>query len=449
MSSAPDNNAMNLSRPTLFLSYASEDREAARSLRDALAAAGLDVWYDENELGGGDAWDRKIRQQIRDCDYFMPVISTATERRKEGYFRREWRLAAERTLDMADDLMFLLPVTIDHTKESGARVPEKFLAVQWLNVMDGVSTPALERLAHRLATSTHAPHLPPHIADTPRPSRATVSSPQHHGPPPMPPFPHLEDQNKIGHLFKFVAEILWWVLSVGWMLFGRAPKWLRVVLSLWAVIYLFSRLESDDSSPILAPSRTLPTEETEADNTIAEIAESFARKAEAGDESEAIKALAKLGSELAHGFASGIMESPGTDKLLTAVPFTFEAEDEAETDFLGAIFNAVYDQLAIKRAGETHLETQALADNTDLALMAVGKKLTSAYVLGAWVDRSESDDILQVRLVKTQDATLAWSGQYGIDKADPEVIADLITAGVLSALPEKSAAKTKTAITTD
>src|SRR5438270_10483578 len=111
-------------RPSVFISYASEDRAAARALRDTLASGGLEVWYDENELGGGDAWDQKIRRQIRDCDYFMPVISASTERRKEGYFRREWRLAAERTMDMADDVLFLLPVVIDGTSEAGARVPD-------------------------------------------------------------------------------------------------------------------------------------------------------------------------------------------------------------------------------------------------------------------------------------------------------------------------------------
>ncbi len=59
-------------RPTVFLSYASEDREAARSLGEALPGYGLEVWYDESELGGGEAWDQKIRRQIRECDYFMP-----------------------------------------------------------------------------------------------------------------------------------------------------------------------------------------------------------------------------------------------------------------------------------------------------------------------------------------------------------------------------------------
>ena len=82
--------------PSVFLSYASEDRKAAQALRDALETFGLEVWYDESALDGGDAWDQKIRRQIRECDFFMPVISAQTDARPEGYFRREWRLAVER-----------------------------------------------------------------------------------------------------------------------------------------------------------------------------------------------------------------------------------------------------------------------------------------------------------------------------------------------------------------
>ena len=130
------------SRPSIFLSYASEDRVAASLIRDTMAAAGLEVWYDENELGGGDAWDKKIRRQIRECDYFLAIISAQTEARHEGYFRREWRLAVERALDMADDHTFLLPVVIDGTDQTTARVPERFLVVQWLKVPNGQATPA-------------------------------------------------------------------------------------------------------------------------------------------------------------------------------------------------------------------------------------------------------------------------------------------------------------------
>lgn len=74
----------------------------ARSIGAALSSLGLEIWLDESALGGGDAWDQKIRRQIRECHYFMPIVSARTENRHEGYFRREWRLAVERTLDLAD-----------------------------------------------------------------------------------------------------------------------------------------------------------------------------------------------------------------------------------------------------------------------------------------------------------------------------------------------------------
>jgi len=38
-----------------------------------------------------------------DCALFVPVISTNTESRSEGYFRLEWKLAVDRSCLMADD----------------------------------------------------------------------------------------------------------------------------------------------------------------------------------------------------------------------------------------------------------------------------------------------------------------------------------------------------------
>ena len=46
---------MTASSKAIFLSYASEDAEAARRICEALRAAGLTVWFDQNELRGGDA----------------------------------------------------------------------------------------------------------------------------------------------------------------------------------------------------------------------------------------------------------------------------------------------------------------------------------------------------------------------------------------------------------
>jgi hypothetical protein len=75
----------------VFLSYASQDAEAAKRIADALSAAGVEVWFDRSELRGGDAWDQKIRRQIKECALFVPLITPNTNARPEGYFRLEWK----------------------------------------------------------------------------------------------------------------------------------------------------------------------------------------------------------------------------------------------------------------------------------------------------------------------------------------------------------------------
>jgi TolB-like protein len=121
----------------VFLSYASEDVAAAERIAAGLRNAGIEVWLDRTELRGGDAWDRRIHQQIHACRLFMPIVSAHTEARMEGYFRREWRLAVDRTHDLSERVAFLVPIVIDATPESKADVPEAFRAVQWTRLADG------------------------------------------------------------------------------------------------------------------------------------------------------------------------------------------------------------------------------------------------------------------------------------------------------------------------
>ena len=131
---------MSDSTRAIFLSYARDDAVAARRIAEALRASGLEVWFDENELRGGEAWDAKIRQQINDCTLFLPTISHHTQERGKGYFRLEWKLAVEQTHLMADGMAFLAPVVIDDTPETGAVVPPEFLRVQWTRLPDALPT---------------------------------------------------------------------------------------------------------------------------------------------------------------------------------------------------------------------------------------------------------------------------------------------------------------------
>jgi TolB-like protein/tetratricopeptide (TPR) repeat protein len=138
--------------PAVFISYASQDAEAARRICGALRAAGVEVFLDQSELRGGDAWDQKIRHEIHDCVLFIPLVSQHTQERLEGYFRREWKLAIDRTHDMAEQKPFLVPVVVDGTGDQEAFVPDAFRAVQWTRLPGGETPPAfVERITRLLS----------------------------------------------------------------------------------------------------------------------------------------------------------------------------------------------------------------------------------------------------------------------------------------------------------
>jgi TolB-like protein/Flp pilus assembly protein TadD len=137
--SAADNKAV-------FLSYASQDAEAARRICEALRSGGVEVWFDaDGGLEHGDEWDAKIRRQIKECVLFIPIISASTQARHEGYFRIEWDLAAERARGIASGVPFILPVVIDDTREPDALVPDRFRMVQWTKLRGGEVPPEVQQ----------------------------------------------------------------------------------------------------------------------------------------------------------------------------------------------------------------------------------------------------------------------------------------------------------------
>src|SRR5450631_3754228 len=104
---------MTESNRAAFLSYASQDAQSAARICESLRSAGVEVWFDQSELRGGDAWDQRIRRQIRDCALFIPIISARTQARAEGYFRLEWDLADQRTHMVSRNKAFIVPVCVD------------------------------------------------------------------------------------------------------------------------------------------------------------------------------------------------------------------------------------------------------------------------------------------------------------------------------------------------
>ena len=142
-----DRSAAAAQAPTgaVFLSYASEDTAAAERIATSLRSVGIELWFDRTELRGGDVWERQIEDRIHDCRLFIPLISVNTERRDEGYFRREWSYAIDRARNIAEGALFIVPVCIDDTDAVRAHVPEKFKALHITRLAGGEVTAEFTR----------------------------------------------------------------------------------------------------------------------------------------------------------------------------------------------------------------------------------------------------------------------------------------------------------------
>jgi len=134
----------------VFISYSREDLPAVQRLKAALDTAGIITWFDMERLESGDDYDRKIRQNIGRCAFFLPLISATTQRRLEAYFRREWSYAGDRARNMHDGAVFILPVCIDDTAEVDALVPERFKALHFTRAAGGEPPEAFIRRLREL-----------------------------------------------------------------------------------------------------------------------------------------------------------------------------------------------------------------------------------------------------------------------------------------------------------
>jgi hypothetical protein len=399
--------------PSVFLSYASDDREAARALRDALPGFGLEVWYDESELGGGEAWDQKIRRQIRECDYFMPLISARTEARLEGYFRREWRLAVERTLDMADDRLFLLPIVIDDTDQAHARVPEKFLTVQWLKVPGGQPTRALESLARRIASGSAAEARPARATSRPPVTVAAKSAPP--PTPQIPEFPREEPGQKI----RFWVEALVWTCRSLWTLFNRLPKWLRITAYIWLAVGVLSDVR---------PSKPRDSGDVSAANVekLKAISQKFQGTLTKKD-------LVNLGTQVAKEFADDSDEaddSTAGSAPLLAIPFTAPAGDTAAEKLASTTFAMTYGMASISHHGEVSLTKDPLPSRELAAALERGKASHSTYILYGTVDALDNSQALTVKIATVADGSVVWEKTYPAAGADPAKIAGEVDAKI-------------------
>ncbi len=65
----------------VYLAHASEDKCIAKPLAEGLMKVGINVWYDNWEIGYGDSLRRKMEEELGDCTHFI-VLLTETSIKK-------------------------------------------------------------------------------------------------------------------------------------------------------------------------------------------------------------------------------------------------------------------------------------------------------------------------------------------------------------------------------
>ncbi len=96
----------------VFVAYAFEDEEHAKTLHSALKRHGFTPWLDRENLMPGQNWPRAIERAIDSSDFFIACLSRRSII-KRGHFQSELRYALELARELPLDDIFVLPVRLD------------------------------------------------------------------------------------------------------------------------------------------------------------------------------------------------------------------------------------------------------------------------------------------------------------------------------------------------
>jgi hypothetical protein len=129
--------------PEIFLSYSSEDRQLAISVRDQLTERGFSVWFDKNTspdtgIKAGEDWEARLRSMIKRCEIFVPLLSENSLLDQPGVVRREWCWAVERLPDYyGTKRSFIAPLIVDNCDPDAVGVPDAFRRLEIKRLLRG------------------------------------------------------------------------------------------------------------------------------------------------------------------------------------------------------------------------------------------------------------------------------------------------------------------------
>jgi hypothetical protein len=116
--------------PSVFLSYAREDRKRVEEVYDSLKAEGFNPWMDSRDIMPGNDWSSVIGEAIRAADLILIFISRHSIS-KRGYVQTEIKGALSVLSELPEGAINLIPVRLD-----ASNIPEPLQHIQAVELFE-------------------------------------------------------------------------------------------------------------------------------------------------------------------------------------------------------------------------------------------------------------------------------------------------------------------------
>lgn len=131
---------------SIFISYASPDRERVLEYFDWLKKNGFNVWMDCRSIKAGQNWDFEIKRGLDKATFILMFISNISYDRR-GYIQREIKLALDKLNEKLIDDIYIIPVLLD----DDAKVPDQLKGIQYISASNSQSFSQIaDALQHQL-----------------------------------------------------------------------------------------------------------------------------------------------------------------------------------------------------------------------------------------------------------------------------------------------------------
>ena len=130
---------MTIQPQTIFISYASPDRDRVTPYANRLEKSGFDVWIDHKRLKLGQNWEYEIGRALDRAAIILVFISENSVDRR-GYVQREVKFALDKAKEKLVSDIYIIPVMLDEVPE----IPEDLKKLHYVRAWETGSYGAIE-----------------------------------------------------------------------------------------------------------------------------------------------------------------------------------------------------------------------------------------------------------------------------------------------------------------